>query len=172
MSDTPNTPDPAAPVTAPVQTPENVDSLPEWARNKLTEANHEAAKYRVEKNNAVTAAKAEVAAEFETKLADEQAKYGILEQNYAKQAAQLLALEVAIDAKVPHDKTKDFAALLKGETEDELRSHAETLKGLFGKTDTKDRPVDPTQGTGNTMPLNGDPILNALKETLRMPHVR
>ena len=36
------------------------DVLPQWARDEITKANNQAAKYRTEKNDAVEAAKKEV----------------------------------------------------------------------------------------------------------------
>ena len=45
------------------------NELPEWAQTKIAEANAEAAKYRVEKKDAVEAAKQEVTTEFEAKIA-------------------------------------------------------------------------------------------------------
>ena len=54
---------------------------------------------------------------------------------------------------------------MKGDTPEELASHAEELKGLFTTEDSQKstrKATDPSQGTGNTTPLNGDPLLNAL----------
>ena len=137
----------------------------------VSDANAEAAKYRVEKRDAVEAAKAEVAASFDAKIKE-------LEEAAANGATELASsrndaakLRAAIKADISTDKVLDFAALLQGETEDELVSHAETLKGLFTQDEqpkTKTPATDPTQGSGskNPLPLNGDPLLAAITKAV------
>ena len=73
----------------------------------------------------------------------------------------------AIGAGIQTDKVLTFADLLKGENEDELRSHAEELKKLFGETGdpvpSKSKVTDHSQGSGGDVtPLNGDQLLNDL----------
>ncbi len=146
--------------------PQSVDELPEWARNKLTKANNEAARYRTEKKEAVDTAKAEVRAEFEAQLNElsEAKATAVAEQEKAQLA--LIKLRAALSAGIPGESAAEFAELLQGATEEEINSHAEKVKSLFGKTSTKDKPVDPSQGSGNRLPLNGDPLLNAVKSKL------
>lgn len=132
--------------------------LPDWAKTELAEARAEAAKYRVEKNQAVDQAKADAAAAYMTEKAE-------LEGKLSKSESNLLRLRIAVGAKVPADKIETFAERLQGETEDELRSDAEKLKELFASPEKSgpDPAVDPLQGSGNHLPLNGDPMLQALK---------
>ncbi|KZM68838.1 hypothetical protein [Nocardia terpenica] len=145
---------------------QTVDSLPEWAREKLTKANNEAAKYRNEKNDAVSAAKAEALTEYEAKLAAEAEKLAALQTKYTAKELELLKLKAALTAEIPGQSAIEFASLLQGGTEDEIATHAKAVKALFGKTETKDRPTDPTQGTGNVLPLNGDPLLEMVKRVV------
>ncbi|GAB4584409.1 hypothetical protein [Nocardia sp. IFM 10818] len=145
---------------------QTVDSLPEWVREKLTKANNEAAKYRNEKNDAVSTAKAEAVTEYEAKLAAEAEKYSVLEQQLSDKALELVKLHAALNADIPGPSAIEFASLLQGSTEDEITAHAKTVKALFGKTETKDRPTDPTQGSGNVLPLNGDPLLEMVRRAV------
>lgn len=134
--------------------------LPEWAKTELAEARSEAARYRVEKNQAVEQAKADAEAAYTTEKAE-------LEGKLSKSESNLLRLRIAVGANVPADKIETFAERLQGETEDELRSDAEKLKSFFTAPEvqsTSQSAVDNTQGSGNTLPLNGDPLLNALKQ--------
>ncbi|ERB55492.1 hypothetical protein N806_31220 [Rhodococcus sp. P27] len=147
---------------------QTVDSLPEWAREKLTKANNEAAKYRTEKNDAVNAAKAAVTQEFETKLAEAQAKHDELTGKLSARELELIKLRTALDLDIPSKAADKFASLLQGTNEDEIKSAAQDAKALFGSLVSNDRPTDPTQGSGNHMPLNGDPILNAIKRAVRV----
>lgn len=147
-----------------VTTDKNVTGeLPEWAREQITKANNEAAKYRVEKNEAVEAAKKEVTDSFTEKIAELEAQIEAekLETNGSR--TEVAKLKAAINAGITADKVETFAGLLKGETEDELRSHAEELKSLF-TTDEQPKSVkatDPSQGQGasSATPLNGDKLL-------------
>lgn len=140
--------------------------LPDWAQEKISEANAEAAKYRHEKKDAVEAAKAEVTASFQSKV--EELENKLAETNEGATAArhEVDRIKAALGADIEADKVLDFAALLKGETGDELASHAEQLKGLFtsGETTPSKRPAtDPSQGNaGKPTPLNGDPLLKAV----------
>jgi len=141
-----------------------VNSLPEWAQEKIREANREAAKYRVEKNDAVANATAALQAEFENKLSAAAEETRKAKEDLEARTLEYNKLLVALESRVPSDKALAFASALQGVTEDELKSHAKQLKSLFGNVDGKDLPIDPTQGTGsNPLPLNGDPLLAAVK---------
>lgn len=147
---------------------ETVDSLPEWAREKLTKANNEAAKYRNEKNDAVNTAKAALTAEFEQKLSEKDTAYTELQGQLSAKSLELLKLQVALDLDIPSKKAVKFAALLSGTNEDEIKASAADAKDLFGAVEVKDRPTDPSQGSGNqSIPLNGDPILEAITRAVR-----
>lgn len=133
-----------------VQATAKNDDAPEWARKAISEANNEAAKYRVKAQNAAEEAKAEVTASFTDQiksLSDEKsavvAERDTASSNYNK-------LVAALEAGVPGDTAVEFAALLQGASSDEYKAHAEKLKGMFGPG-TKQKAVDHTAGfNGNT----------------------
>lgn len=144
--------------------PQN-EVLPDWAREQITKANNQAAKYRTEKNEAVESAKAEVAADFQKRVEELEAKIAEKEDEVGSSRYEVDRLKVAIQAGIDSSKVISFAELLKGETSEELVSHAEELKKLFT---TEEQPklaskaTDPSQGSGNSLPLNGDPLLAAV----------
>ena len=169
MSDAPVTPDPAetTPVVTQEVTPPVDTDLPDWAKQKISELNAEAAKHRVEKNAALATAKAQVEAEFKEQLTQAATEIQNLKDLLSVSNIEKLKLEAAVDAKVPSESAKDFASILQGTTPEEIKSHAEAAKKLFGNVEGKDRPVDPTQGTGSPLPLNGDPLLEAVRRAIR-----
>lgn len=148
--------------------PNTGDSKPEtFSREYVEELRAEAAKYRTEKNDAVEAAKAEVKAEYESKIEALKAQIAEAQAGQTNARTEVDRLKATIDAGIEHDKMYSFADLLKGENEDELRSHAEELKQLFTApeegTPSRQAATDPSQGnSGNPLPLNGDPLLNAV----------
>ncbi|MBM7771971.1 hypothetical protein JOD54_002175 [Actinokineospora baliensis] len=126
----------------------NVNDLPEWARNELSSVRQEAATRRVElraKEADATAALNRVT-ELTTANAD-------LEAQLVASSAELLRLRIALESGVPGDKAADFAARLKGSTEDELRVDAESAKSLFGASTFSAPAIDPSQGRGNETPV-------------------
>lgn len=139
------------------------NELPEWAQQKIAEANAEAAKYRVEKKDAVEAAKQEVTTEFEAKIAALGEQIELEKQEAGNSRTEVQKIKAALAAGVASDKVLSFADLLKGETEEELTTHAEEVKKLFTADDTskKSRATDHSQGSGSgsVTPLNGDPLL-------------
>lgn len=137
-----------------------------FSREYVEELRAEAAKHRTEKNDAVEAAKAEVRAEYEPKIEALEAQVAEAQSNQNEVRTEVDRLKATIDAGISHDKVYSFADLLKGENEDELRSHAEEIKQLFTQEETtpSTKPAtDPSQGkSGDPLPLNGDPLLNAV----------
>ena len=129
---------------APGQTREE---LPEWARKQISDANQEAAKYRVqvrEKDTALQAALEENATLKNTAGTDKT----------AKEAAELnlLRINVALKAGIPGENAAAFAARLQGSTEDEIKSDAEALMNAFGSdafTGAPHAATDPSQGRGS-----------------------
>jgi len=122
--------------------------IPEWARKKITEANNEAAKYRTEKNNIEAETTARLKAEFDAQfkaLSDE--KSAILAERDTS-ALNYKKLNAALAAGVPGETAVKFAGLLQGSSDEELATHAEELKSMFG-TPTKIAAVDPSHGAGN-----------------------
>lgn len=143
-----------------------VDTLPDWAREKLTKANNEAAKYRTEKNEAVQKAVEETTATFQDKVSALEAQLQEKDGEIQSGRTEVEKLRATIQAGIPNDKVFTFADLLKGESEEDFVSHAEELKKLFVQEDNKPKnspAVDPSQGhTSDTMALNGDPLLRSV----------
>lgn len=147
-----------------------VSDLPQWAQDTIAEANAEAAKYRVEKKDAVEAGKAEVEASWKTKVEELEASIADRESAMSEARTDVTKLKAALEAGIDTEKVLSFASLLKGDTEEELKSHAEEVKQLFAVSDPATPPktpaVDPSQGTGNPLPLNGDPLLAAVSKAV------
>lgn len=139
------------------------EELPDWAQTKIAEANAEAAKYRVEKKDAVEAAKEEVTTQFEAKIKALEEQIELEKQEVTNARTENQKVRAAIVAGIATDKILTFSDLLKGETEEELSSHAEEVKKLFVSDDNAPNPraTDKSQGagSGSVTPLNGDPLL-------------
>lgn len=153
-------------IETPAPTSQDTDALPQWARDQISEANAQAARLRIDKNAAVEAAKAEVETEWKTKFEGLEATIAAKDDETNSARTEVAKLKAALTAGIDSDKVVSFAALLQGSDEDELSSHAEEVKKLFTVSD--DTPAsnppakDPSQGSGNPLPLNGDPLLNAV----------
>lgn len=79
--------------------------------------------------------------------------------------SELRRLRAALDAGVPAEHASDIAGRLRGETDAELAADAKRLVSLM-RLDIPELRHDPAQGKGGAMPLNGDPILDAVKDKL------
>lgn len=152
-----------------VQETQTVDELPQWAREKLTKANNEAAKYRNEKNAAVEAAKAAVQADFEAKLAEAVSAKESIESELSDAKLSLAKLTAVLKVGFPSDKAEEYAARVQGTTPEEIAADVAKLRELFGgnnapsRTPAVDRSPD---GGDDAMALNGDPLLQSLKSAL------
>lgn len=155
-------------------TNETVDVLPDWAREKLTKANNEAAKYRTEKNEAVEKAKQEVTDSFTEKVEKLEAQVAERDSEIEAGRHETDKLRAAIEAGISNDKIFTFADLLKGDNPEQLKSHAEELKELFSieeKEPTRAAATDPSQGSGSKhLPLNGDPLLDSVMAVINKKH--
>lgn len=144
----------------------NIEELPQWARDQISEANAEAAKYRVAKKEAVEAAKEEVRKDLQEQMDKLEADLASKDNDLLTSRNEVDKLKAAIAVGIEGDKVLKFADLLKGENPDQLRSHAEELKELFGTTEQATAKstgaTDPSQGTGSMKPLNGDPLLDSI----------
>lgn len=135
MSDT-------APVVTPETTPTPKDEAPEWARKEIKDANDEAARRRVENrtlSEQLTTVTGQVQTLTEQKVSAED-RANTAEANYLK-------LNVALSAGVPGEQAAEFASLLQGSTEQELKDHAEKIR-KFGGPQQGRLPFDPSQGLG------------------------
>ena len=162
MSDTPTTPTtPAAPA------PEATQPQETFSRDYVESLRQEAAQARVAKKNAVEEARQEVAKEYEPKLAKKDTALTTLQKQYDETALELLKIKSVLEAEVPTADILEVAALVQGTDEESVKSSVERVKALLGKAPARDRAVDRSQGSGSTVPLNGDPILNMLKAAVK-----
>jgi len=167
---------PAVDIQQDGQETENVDTLPDWVRAKLTKANNEAARYRNERNQALEKAREQVAAEFESKLAELTSAKEAAEAKLAETEINLVKLRAAFGVVAPEeesgslfDKASEIAELIKGSSEEEITANAAKLRELFGSTATPTRvsAVDRTPaGKAEALALNGDPLTQSLKAAL------
>lgn len=165
MSDTDNTPTESAPAAA---TPEVASPAQEtFTKDYVQELRNEAANYRNRAKTAAEEARNEVKAEYEAKLADKDVEKLELQNQLGQAWIELEKVYTAIEANIPSNKVRAFAAILQGDNADSIKESAKTAADLFGGLDNKGPAIDPTQGKGGTpLPLNGDPLLNALKKVV------
>ena len=74
-----------------------------------------------------------------------------------------MKLKAVLAENIPTEDVLDVVSLVQGSDEESVSESVKRVKSLIGKAPAKDRPVDPSQGTGNHVPLNGDPILQSIK---------
>lgn len=128
----------------------------------------EAAAARVAKKDAVDAAIAAANEAHQAALADRDTAYTELQGELEKARIELEKLYISIDAGVPSDKVRAFTALIQGTDTESITDSAKAAYDLAGGFSTKSPAFDPTQGFGgrDPLPLNGDPILNAIKAAI------
>lgn len=159
--------------TTPEETPE-VQETPKgetFSLEYVQQLRQEAAKYRNEKKTAVEEAVSKLTTELEQKLAAKDVEIAEATTNFSSRELELEKLKIAMRAvdQTAASRAEKLAELLKGSTEDEILSSAESAKELFGGFVKNSPAVDPTQGSGGgVIPLNGDPILQALKAAVKM----
>ena len=125
----------------------------------------EAAAARVAKKDAVDAAVREIQEAHSAELAARDTAYTELQNELAAAKLELEKLYISIDSNVPSDKVRAFAGLLQGSDSESIQASAKAAYELAGGFASKTPAFDPTQGLGGRkdIPLNGDPILQAIK---------
>ena len=123
----------------------------------------EAARYRTEKRAAAERAKTDAAKDFEGKLSEKDSALNTLQDALSDRTVELIKLKAVLAAGIASEDALDVATLIQGTDEDSISESVKRVKSLIGKAPEKDRPVDPSQGSGNYVPLNGDPILETVK---------
>ena len=134
-----------------------------FSKEYVQELRNEAAKYRTDKNNAVEAARAEVIKDYESKLSERESAFSKLQGELSDRALELLKLKAVVSAGISTEDALDVVSLVQGSDEESVSESVARVKSLIGKNPPKDRPVDPSQGQGNHLPLNGDPLLETVK---------
>lgn len=158
MSDTTPTPEAATPA-APQAAPQTETFSLEYVQS----LRQEAAKYRTERNDAVASARAELTDEFESKLNEKDSAFAELKSELSAREVELLKLKAILAEGIPSEDVLTVADLVQGSDVESVSDSVKRVKSLIGKAPSKDRPIDPSQGSGNHLPLNGDPLLDALK---------
>lgn len=157
MSDTATTETAAAPET-PVVAQQETFSL-----DYVQGLRQEAAKYRTERNEAVEKAKAEVISDYEGKLSANEAAFNELQGQVSERSLELLKLKAVLAEGIPSEDVLEVASLIQGTDEATVSESVKRVKSLLDKAPKTERPVDPSQGSGNVLPLNGDPLLESVK---------
>ena len=163
MSETTTTTEATPAAVTPVVTPAETFSL-EYVQG----LRQEAAKYRTEKNDAVTAAKESVNQDWATKVTGIEEKSSALEADLGDAWVYAAKIEAAVAAGVPSDKLLAFVQILKGSDAATIQASVESAKALFGGFSTTVPATDPTQGSGGVPPLglNSDELLASVKSKL------
>jgi hypothetical protein len=153
-----------APATEALDAPEAQAAQPETFTLDYVQAlRQEAAKYRSEKKDAVAAAKAEVFKDYEVKLAEKDTALAEAQGQLSARGLELLKLKAVLAEGIPSEDVQEVAALVQGNDEESVSESVKRVKALLDKGPVRDRPVDPSQGSGNDLPLNGDPLLETVK---------
>jgi hypothetical protein len=128
----------------------------------------EAAAARVAKKDAVEAAVAEANAKYQAELASRDTAFTELQNELSASKLELEKYQAAIAAKVPSEKVAAFVSILQGNDSESIQASAKAAYELAGGFSSKSPAFDPTQGSGgrDVLPLNGDPILDALKRAV------
>ena len=136
----------------------------------VKELRQEAASARVAKKEAVDAAVKELTEKYAAELVARDTAYTELENELGKAWIELEKVYTTIDANVPSEKVRAFVAILQGDDKDSITASAKSAYDLAGGFETRTSAFDPTQGFGGRkdMALNGDPILQALRNAVGM----
>jgi hypothetical protein len=144
---------------------QNENDLPGWARKAISDANAEAARYRVKANEVEAQTRSSVSAEFSEQLKAVSDEKSAIAVERDTSVSDYMKLKTAIAAGVPGDTAVEFAALLKGNNEDEYKAHAEKLMGMFG-SGRPAKAVDPSHGanTSGAMATTDDAWVELMKQ--------
>jgi hypothetical protein len=126
----------------------------------------EAAASRVAKKDAVDAAIKLANEGHQAELASRDTALTELQTEFTAAKLELEKYKLAIEAAVPSDKVQAFVSILQGSDSESLQESAKAAYELAGGFSNNKSAFDPTQGFGgrkDDMPLNGDPILQAIK---------
>lgn len=129
----------------------------------------EAAAARVAKKDAVDAAVKAANDAHQAELASRDTALAEAQNELAKAQLELEKYRITIESNVPSDKVAAFVNILQGNDVDSLKASAAAAYDLAGGfKSAKSSAFDPTQGFGgrDPLPLNGDPILDALKRAV------
>lgn len=154
------------PTAIEAETPSQEDApkTPEtFSLEYVQELRNQAAKYRTEKKAATESAKAEVIKEFEGRLIEKEQSFDGLREELDSTTLELHKLRAVLAEGIASEDALNVASLVQGTDEASISDSVKRVKSLIGKAPEKARPIDPSQGSGNHVPLNGDPILETVR---------
>lgn len=157
--ETPNTETPKAPEAV-------ADGVKTFSLEYVQQLRNEAAGHRTAKNDAVEAATTAAKAEAQAEIANRDLRITELENDLGSAWIEIEKLVTAIEAEVPSNKVLSLVKVLQGTDKESITESVKSSLELFGPFDVKTPAFDPSQGLGgkgNHMPLNGDPILEAIE---------
>jgi hypothetical protein len=143
--------------------PEPTSKVETFSKEYVQELRNEAAKYRTEKNDAVEKARADVIKDYEAKLSEKDGTFNEIQSELSVRGLELLKIKAVVSAGIPTEDVLDVVTLIQGSDEDTISESVKRVKSLIGKAPERERPVDPSQGSGNHLPLNGDPLLETVR---------
>lgn len=159
-----------APTNGPESGTESSTEPEVFTKDYVKTLREEAARYRTEKKDAVaeaeTTTRAAVVSEYEPQLAEKDSAIAELTQTNTDQSIRLMKLEAVLASEVPTADVLTVADLVQGSDEESISESVKRVMSIYGKKNTPDRPVDPTQGGGGHIPLNTNKVLNALEGAL------
>jgi chromosome segregation ATPase len=142
-------------------------------RQEIAKLRREAAKYRSDEDPehkalrnqlAIYQSQVDTADRAKSKLIqDHKDTVGELQSQLSERGLELLKLKAVLAEGIPAEDVLDVAALIQGDDEATVSDSVKRVKSLLDKAPTRERPVDPSQGSGNVLPLNGDPLLETVK---------
>lgn len=135
--------------------PDSVDSLPKWARDRLTKANNEAARYRTGLRDAeAKLAGAKTPEELDAAVAD-------IKKENEKLARELAVSDLARKHSLPDDLAASLrlAAAVEGVTPEQLDAQAKVLQKYV--TPDRDTPASLSGGLDPTDDETFDPVKEA-----------
>lgn len=166
MSETTTTTEPSAATPAVADKP--LDAQPKLFDEAYVKSlRDEAAAARVAKKDAVEAAIKEANEAHAAELAAKDVAFTEAQNELTAARLELEKYRIAVEAKVPSDKVAAFVGILQGNDTESIKASAQAAYELAGGFKTTSA-FDPTQGFGgrDPLPLNGDPILQALKSVV------
>lgn len=145
---TPNTPatETTPPAVQETKAPPKSDELPDWARKQISDANQEAAKFRVQAREAQTALAA-----ANDKIVTLSTEKTTAESSHVGIQGDFDKLVAAVKTLFPEETNTQvftFAKTLQGSTGEELSAHALELSSMFGIATGPQAATDRSQGHG------------------------
>ncbi|AGY36957.1 scaffolding protein [Mycobacterium phage Stephig9] len=171
MSDNPVSTDGTTPEGSPVSTTDAPEGKT-FSEDYVKSLRDEAAAARVGKKEAVDTAKtetrAEVIAEYEPQMAEKDTQIATLTADLATAQVENQKLRAVLGSEgVAAGDVLDLVDLVQGSDEESISESVKRVLAVYGKRETKSPAYDPSQGMGGgNIPLNGDPVLNILKQAV------